>query len=55
MKWWDGRESNHRHDDFEPAALPTELPVQLDSYNYFPVQELTDYNLSEMSFIWRGE
>ena len=24
--WWEGRESNPRHEDFQSSALPTELP-----------------------------
>ena len=27
--WWTGTESNHRRADFQPAALPAELPVHL--------------------------
>ncbi len=26
LTWWPGTESNHRHADFQSAALPTELP-----------------------------
>ena len=29
MKWWDGTESNRRHEDFQSSALPTELPSQV--------------------------
>ena len=25
-KWWPEVESNHRHEDFQSSALPTELP-----------------------------
>ena len=31
LKWWDGTESNRRHEDFQSSALPTELPSQHDS------------------------
>ena len=27
-EWWPGVELNHRHADFQSAALPTELPGQ---------------------------
>lgn len=27
--WWPGAGSNHRHTDFQSAALPTELPGHL--------------------------
>ena len=29
LKWWDGTESNRRHEDFQSSALPTELPAQV--------------------------
>jgi hypothetical protein len=29
LKWWDGTESNRRHEDFQSSALPTELPSQI--------------------------
>ena len=28
IKWCPGADSNHRHADFQSAALPTELPGQ---------------------------
>ena len=30
QEWWDGTESNRRHEDFQSSALPTELPSQHD-------------------------
>ena len=30
IKWWDGTESNRRHEDFQSSALPTELSGRLD-------------------------
>ena len=29
VKWCPGADSNHRHADFQSAALPTELPGQI--------------------------
>ena len=26
LKWCPGADSNHRHEDFQSSALPTELP-----------------------------
>ncbi len=30
LKWCPGAESNHRHEDFQSSALPTELPGHID-------------------------
>jgi hypothetical protein len=29
MRWCPGAESNHRHEDFQSTALPTELPGRI--------------------------
>ena len=47
-----GRESSHRQEDFQFSALSTELSGQLHTYNYFPTQELHDYNLTGIYFVW---
>ncbi len=32
FKWCPGAESNHRHEDFQSTALPTELPGRKETY-----------------------
>ena len=36
LKWWDGTESNRRHEDFQSSALPTELPSQ---HNFLSIKK----------------
>ena len=35
-KWCPGADSNHRHEDFQSTALPTELPGHTESLKYAP-------------------
>ena len=35
--WWEGTESNRRHEDFQSSALPTELPSH--KKKAFPMRE----------------
>ena len=49
MKWWDGTESNRRHEDFQSSALPTELPshtqklseARVDKYHNHQIESTT--------------
>lgn len=34
LRWWLEAESNHRHEDFQSSALPTELSSQVKD-NYY--------------------
>ena len=36
IKWCPGADSNHRHEDFQSTALPTELPGHTEPLKYAP-------------------
>ena len=40
QKWWLGTESNHRHEDFQSSALPTELPSHFCKPTWWGAGEL---------------
>ena len=46
-KWCPGAELNHRHEDFQSSALPTELPGLKKSdklfYQYFQLNIIINY------------
>ncbi len=55
--WWPGAGSNHRHTDFQSAALPTELPGHAKreySKELFCVHRFTAYEVYAFNALISG-